>query len=45
MITSPENRGWIGDIAISHVAAAGLPAPSIVCPRKIATIEARDASG
>src|SRR6185503_9139903 len=43
MITSAENRGWGGDIAVSDLAAAGLPAPSIVRPAKIATIEARDA--
>ena len=43
MITSAENRGWAGDATISDLAAAGLPAPSIVRPAKIATIEARDA--
>ena len=43
MITSAENRGWDGDVAISDLAAAGLPAPSVVRPAKIATIEARDA--
>lgn len=43
MITSAENRGWAGDVAVSDLAAAGLPAPSIVRPAKIATIEARDA--
>jgi mRNA interferase MazF len=42
MITSAENRGWPGDIAISDLDLAGLPAPSIVRPAKIATIEARD---
>jgi mRNA interferase MazF len=43
MITSAENRGWAGDVAVSDLAAAGLPAPSIVRPAKIATVEARDA--
>jgi mRNA interferase MazF len=43
MITSAENRGWPGDVAISDLRAAGLPAPSIVRPAKIATIEAPDA--
>jgi len=43
MITSAENRGWPGDVTISDIAAAGLPAASIVRPAKIATIEARDA--
>jgi mRNA interferase MazF len=43
MITSAENRGWPGDVGISDLRAAGLPAPSIVRPAKIATVEARDA--
>src|SRR3954454_5784005 len=43
MITSAANRGWAGDVAISDLAIAGLPAASIVRPAKIATIEARDA--
>ncbi|UEM18061.1 type II toxin-antitoxin system PemK/MazF family toxin (plasmid) [Bradyrhizobium barranii subsp. barranii] len=43
MITSAENRTWPGDIAISRYEEAGLPAPSIIRPCKIATIEARDA--
>jgi mRNA interferase MazF len=43
MITSAENRGWPGDVAVSDLQAAGLPVPSIVRPAKIATIEARDA--
>lgn len=44
MITSSENRGWVGDVVVSDLAMAGLPAPSIVRPAKIATIEARDAN-
>ena len=35
--------GWPGDIGISDLGAAGLPAPSIVRPAKIATVDARDA--
>jgi mRNA interferase MazF len=42
MITSAENRGWPGDVGISDLRAAGLPAPSIVRPVKIATVDARD---
>jgi mRNA interferase MazF len=43
MITSAANRGWDGDVAVTDLAMAGLPAPSIVRPAKLATIEARDA--
>jgi mRNA interferase MazF len=43
MITSAEHRGWAGDVVISDLRGAGLPAPSIVRPAKIATIDARDA--
>ena len=43
MITSAENRGWPGDVGISDPRAAGLPAPSIVRPAKIAMVDARDA--
>jgi mRNA interferase MazF len=35
MITSAENRGSPGDIGISDLGTAGLPAPSIVRPAKI----------
>ena len=41
MITSAENRPWAGDVAIPDYQGAGLPAPSMVRPVKIATIEAR----
>lgn len=44
MITSAENRGWPGDIAIPRHGAAGLPAPSVIRTAKIATIDARDAT-
>lgn len=43
MITSAQNRGWAGDVAVSDLRLAGLPAPSIVRSAKIATVEARDA--
>lgn len=43
MITSAQNRGWAGDVAITELASAGLPAPSLVRTEKIATIEVRDA--
>ena len=43
MVTSASNRGWPGDVAVSNLVEAGLPAPSVVRPAKIATIEANDA--
>jgi mRNA interferase MazF len=43
MITSAAHRGWPGDVMISDLDDAGLPASSIVRPAKIATINARDA--
>jgi mRNA interferase MazF len=43
MITSAGNRAWSGDLAIGRYEEAGLPAPSIIRPCKIATIEARHA--
>jgi len=45
MITSAENRRWPGDHDIGpNYRDVGLPAPSIIRPTKIATIESRDAS-
>ncbi len=44
MITSAENRGWPGDVPIKNLAAAGLPAASVIRTAKIATIDARDAT-
>lgn len=41
MITSAENRPWPGDVAVSDLEAAGLPAASVVRPMKIATVETR----
>jgi mRNA interferase MazF len=43
MITSAENRPWAGDLEIEDLEGAGLPAPSIIRPCKIATIEIRHA--
>jgi mRNA interferase MazF len=44
MITSAENRGWPGDVPITALARAGLPAASVIRPAKIATIDAADAT-
>jgi len=43
MVTSAANRGWAGDVTISDLTLAGLPAASVVRSAKIATIEATDA--
>ena len=40
MVTSADNRRWRDDIDISDLAAAGLPAPSLARPAKIATADA-----
>jgi mRNA interferase MazF len=39
MITSAENEPWSSDVAIADLGRAGLPAPSVVRPAKIATID------
>ena len=39
MITSAGNDPWPCDVAISNLERAGLPAPSVVRPAKIACIE------
>jgi mRNA interferase MazF len=39
MITSADNDAWSGDVAIADLRRAGLPAPSVVRPAKIACIE------
>lgn len=42
MITSADNRAWPGDVPLGAAYGdAGLPAPSVIRPCKIATIEAR----
>ena len=43
MVTSAANRGWPGDVLVSDLAAAGLPAASVVRSAKVATIKAGDA--
>lgn len=41
MITSADNRPWAGDVPFGDsYADAGLPAPSVVRPAKIAAIDA-----
>jgi len=40
MVTSADNRAWDCDIAVSDLKSAGLPAPSLVRPAKIATVDA-----
>jgi|SRR5580704_4382606 mRNA interferase MazF len=39
MITSADNEPWGSDVAIADLRRAGLPAPSVVRPAKIACIE------
>ena len=39
MITSADNEAWGSDVAIADLKRAGLPAPSVVRPSKIACIE------
>jgi mRNA interferase MazF len=39
MITSADNEPWPSDVAIADLKRAGLPAPSVVRPAKIACIE------
>ena len=44
MITSAENRRWPDDVDLSgNYFEVGLPAPSLIRPTKIATIELADA--
>lgn len=39
MITSADNAPWPSDVTIADLHRAGLPAPSVVRPAKIACIE------
>ena len=39
MITSAENEPWSSDVRIADLDRAGLPAPSVVRPAKIACVE------
>ena len=43
MVTSAGKQGRPSDVVVSDLTEAGLPAPSVVRPAKIATIEAGDA--
>jgi mRNA interferase MazF len=44
MITSAENRAWPDDVSLGDFyREAGLPAPSVIRPCKLATIEIRHA--
>ena len=43
MVTSAANRGWPGDVVVSDLGVAGLPAAPLVRTAKIATVEAVDA--
>jgi mRNA interferase MazF len=40
MVTSADNPAWDCDVAVSDLKAAGLPAPSVVRPAKLATVDA-----
>jgi mRNA interferase MazF len=44
MITSAENRGWPGDVAMTELDGTGLPVASVVRTAKIGTIEAGGAA-
>jgi len=43
MITSAENRGWSGDVPVTDLSLAGLPAPPLIRVAHITTIDAADA--
>ena len=38
MVTSAANPAWLGDVPVSNLRGAGLPAPSVVRPAKIMTL-------
>lgn len=40
MITSAKNKGRPGDVPVTDLASAGLPAPSVIRTCKIATVDA-----
>jgi len=44
MITSAENCGWPGDVAVTNLVVAGLPVASVVRTAKVATIDAAHAN-
>jgi mRNA interferase MazF len=39
LITSADNERWSSDVAITDLTRAGLPAPSVVRPAKIACLD------
>jgi mRNA interferase MazF len=39
MVTSADNEAWQGDVVVDDLKRAGLPAPSVVRPAKIACID------
>jgi mRNA interferase MazF len=39
MITSAENESWPGDVQVDDIQRAGLPAPSVIRPAKVACID------
>ena len=39
MVTSADNRRWDSDVSVTDLEVAGLPAPSLVRPAKIATVD------
>lgn len=39
MITSADNESWASDVPIADLARTGLPAPSVIRPAKIASID------
>jgi len=39
MITSADNESWSSDVPVTDLARAGLPAPSVIRPAKIACID------
>lgn len=43
MVTSAAHRPWRDDVAVSDLAVAGLPTPSVVRCAKVATIDRDDA--
>jgi mRNA interferase MazF len=40
IVTSADNGSWDCDVAVSDLKAAGLPAPSLIRPAKLATVDA-----
>jgi mRNA interferase MazF len=45
MVTSARNAGWSCDVPIADLETAGLPAPSVVRPWKLATVDVARIAG